>query len=490
MGSKDDNDWGDEPLPARRRPWRWVGLLFLLLVVGLAGFYLTWSYRAEQRVAKIVEELRRAGEPVDPQDLVQRPVPLENDAAADLLAAAAALDDEGAAFKAVVDIDYERPLSRKQAKAVADLVAAETDVLERVRSARGKTGADWKIPYQSPMISTLLPHLNHQRSLAHLGRAAALNARLDGDDAKALEHVHDVLAVGRANDTQPFMVGHLVAIGITAVATQQLGLLAPDLRISEAGGGATPEQVRATVRELLDDAPAEAGIRSSLRGERVMLLDTMKLLAERKLDVNALMGAAPGKKGFPPIPRGLILADAAIVIGQNTDVLKSYEQSSDYQGYLKIAPPLPTAGGGGTKLHFIAGMLLPSHNRFVLQHYRGKADRRLTAAALALRLYAAEHDGHYPTTLDELVPKYLPAVPVDPFAAGGKPLCYSAEDPAAPVLYSVGENGVDDGGTVAPTNPRRASPGRWDSKDGVLQLVSRSLRMTEEQEKKAEAEAE
>jgi hypothetical protein len=492
MASKDDRDWGDEPMPARRRPWRWVGLLFLLLVVGLAGFYLTWSHRAEQRIAKIVEDLRRAGEPVDPQDLVQRPVPLENDAAADLLAAAAALDDEGAAFKSAMDVDYGMPLSRKHAQALADLVAGEADALERMRAARGKTGADWKIPYQSPMISTLLPHLNHQRSLALLGRAAAVNARLGGDDGKAIEHLRDVLAVGRANDTQPFMVGHLVAVGITAVATQQLGLLAPDLHVSSSGdgGGATPEQVRATIRELLDDGPGEAGVRASLRGERVMLLDTMKLLAERKLDVNAMMGRAPGAKGFPPIPRGLILADAAIVIGQNTDVLKAYEQSPDYQAYLKSAPPFPTAAGGGAKLHFIAGMLLPAHNRFVQQHYRAKADRRLAAVALALRVYAADHDGKYPATLAELVPAYLPAVPIDPFAAGDKRLCYSAEDPSAPVIYSVGENGVDDGGTAAPTNPRRTAPGRWDARDGVLLMAPTPLLMNEEEEKKAEVQGE
>ena len=485
-------DWDDAPAPARRRPWRWVGLCFLLLVVGLAGFYLAWSKHAERRIARMIEEIRAAGEPVEPQDLVHPPVPLENDAAVDLLAAAAALDENGAAFKAVVEIDYELPLSRKQARAIADLLAAERDVLEHVRAARGKTDADWKIPYQSPMISILLPHLNGQRSLAHVSRAAAVDARLNGDDAAALEHLRDVLTVARASDTQQFMVGHLVSVGITAIATHQLGLMAPDLHVAGGAGAgeraATPEHVRTVIRELLDEGPAEAGIRSALRGERVMLLDTMKLLAERKLDVNAVMGGTPGgPKGFPPIPRGLILADAGIIIGQNTGVLNAHERSPDYATYLKNAPPMPAAVGGGSKLHFIAGMLIPAHNRFVQQHYRSKADRRLTAAALALRLYAADHGGRYPATLDELVPKYLPAVPVDPFAAGSKPLCYLTEDPAAPVLYSVGENGADDGGTAAPANARRARPGRWDGIDGVLQMTPRPLLMTEEEDR-AEAE--
>ena len=70
------------------------------------------------------------------------------------------------------------------------------------------------------------------------------------------------------------------------------------------------------------------------------------------------------------------------------------------------------------------------------------------------------------------MPAYLPAVPADPFAAGGKPLKYLPDTvgwdipPAlaaaessyvpppgtgpfigGPVVYSVGEDGIDDGGS-------------------------------------------
>ena len=493
----DVHDHDDEYEPSPRRRWRWVVLFFLLLVVGLAGWYLTWTRAAAKKIAAMTDELRRAGEPVAPQDLVHPPVPLEQDAAIDLREAVALLDQTSPAFKAANEIDTGEPLSRAQAETIAKLVEAERDVLDKIRGARGKPDADWKIPYQSPMLMTLLPHLNDQRSLANLKRYAAVHERLAGNDGAALEHLRDVIAIGRATDSNPFMIGHLVSIGINAIATHHLIGMAPDLAIETAGdgkgGGATPDQVRATIRELLDEARSDRALLDAVRGERVMVLDTMKLLAERKLDARTVMGGGTGpNKGIPPIPRGLILADAGIVIGQNTAVLKALEQSPDYPAYLKNAPPpVPAALKQSPKLHFMASMFLPAYDRFVTQHFRAKADRRLAAVALALRLYAVEHGGKYPATLDELVPDYLPAVPTDPFAAGEKPLRYVVDDPEAPVVYSVGENGTDDGGSEGPTNPRRrASPGRWEKKDAVVRITPRPLRMTEEEERKAKEQEE
>jgi hypothetical protein len=172
-----------------------------------------------------------------------------------------------------------------------------------------------------------------------------------------------------------------------------------------------------------------------------------------------------------------------------TGYIKAYEASPDYPTFRANEPPIPGPIRANPKLHFFASILMPSYGRFVTQHYRGKAERRLAATALALRLYAADHGGSYPKTLDELVPKYLPAVPTDPFTTGSRPLKYSAADPAAPSVYSVGEDGADDGGSSAPVRSRqRASNlGRWDTKDAVLQMKASALVMSEEEEAKRKA---
>ena len=67
---------------------------------------------------------------------------------------------------------------------------------------------------------------------------------------------------------------------------------------------------------------------------------------------------------------------------------------------------------------------------------------RLLICGLALRSYCVEN-GEPPERLADLVPDYLPEVPLDPFS--GKPLVYRREA-TGHVLYSVGLDGQDDGG--------------------------------------------
>lgn len=100
-------------------------------------------------------------------------------------------------------------------------------------------------------------------------------------------------------------------------------------------------------------------------------------------------------------------------------------------------------------------------NRQVIKKAEAKhnfmaARRRLLTTELALRCYQAEQ-GHSPERLDQLVPKYLQHVLLDPFAT--QTLIYRAQG-ANWLLYSVGPDGVDDGGKpVGRTMPRTSTTG-------------------------------
>lgn len=75
---------------------------------------------------------------------------------------------------------------------------------------------------------------------------------------------------------------------------------------------------------------------------------------------------------------------------------------------------------------------------------RNDAMRRLLMTELALHAYQSEC-GAWPVSLDALVPDYLPEVLLDPFTDA--PLIYRlSEDGADFLLYSIGENRLDDGG--------------------------------------------
>jgi len=82
----------------------------------------------------------------------------------------------------------------------------------------------------------------------------------------------------------------------------------------------------------------------------------------------------------------------------------------------------------------------------VTKAMRSETDRSLTLCAIALKRYSLHH-GNFPTSLEALVPGFLSAVPVD--YMDGQPLKYRLNDNGSFTLYSVGEDGKDDGGDLS-----------------------------------------
>jgi hypothetical protein len=103
-------------------------------------------------------------------------------------------------------------------------------------------------------------------------------------------------------------------------------------------------------------------------------------------------------------------------------------------------------------------MMNPTYFHYGVAVNRGVCMTRLLLIDLALRSYHADH-GEYPRNLESLAPQYLTEVPLDPFC--GKPIVYR---PAAQdfVLYSVGGDGIDNGGTFG---PQQYIPMQWDGYD-------------------------
>ena len=91
------------------------------------------------------------------------------------------------------------------------------------------------------------------------------------------------------------------------------------------------------------------------------------------------------------------------------------------------------------------------------------AGNRLLITALALHAFQKEN-GKYPEKLDELQGKYLQDVPRDPFSADA-PLNYQ-RDGEKYTLYSIGADGVDNGGV--PIEPKSEIPAGRVAADGDL----------------------
>jgi hypothetical protein len=172
--------------------------------------------------------------------------------------------------------------------------------------------------------------------------------------------------------------------------------------------------------------------------------------------------------------RPMILTDGVLMMRQVDRVLAAARITEDAPALLSLAPRLcnvPEARDN-PYWHLWAVTCGGHYDAHAGLHFRALAERRLAATALALRLYSAAHAGHLPVRLDDLVPEYLPGVPTDPMARGGKLVYRPAGDD--PVLYSVGDDATDNGGDD------RARPGYsdwgfpWSRPDVVVHLAGLS----------------
>lgn len=116
----------------------------------------------------------------------------------------------------------------------------------------------------------------------------------------------------------------------------------------------------------------------------------------------------------------------------------------------------------------LADLLAPSMYGAARSRYRISLDLAASDVALAVAEYRADHDMNLPPSLDALVPEYLPSVPADPLAAQGE-LRYDA---TRGLLWSVGDNGTDDGGSTLYGNLRRVGVDLdWDRLDRLYPLT-------------------
>jgi len=105
----------------------------------------------------------------------------------------------------------------------------------------------------------------------------------------------------------------------------------------------------------------------------------------------------------------------------------------------------------------VARLFIPSVSRCAQSFARAQSHIDLALVACALERHRLA-TGRYPGKLDALTPKYLAKLPPDIIT--GQPLKYRPTEDGHFLLYSVGWNERDDGGTVALNVSKQASDPR------------------------------
>jgi hypothetical protein len=429
-------------LTPKRGCRHWLGGLVVSIAIGF-GWVVYRNYTAFRPVDQRIAAIQGRGEPILLADFERPPVPDEQNAAFFLQRAAeAASDIYGNAQRdtALTDFLVRPPTASPELLAsVQAIIRGQPGIEEDVRRATGCPHLVWGVQHprtpgqDDPASLRYPPQFHTARFLTPLLAAAAWVEHFQQNDTGALERLRLGLWLSSTVDQEGGVSARLLAIASEAMVDEQLRNVARSLRLRSSDPAADPlaGECRALITYLLDEPAWRAGALRSLRTERAVVVGWFQ---------------AAGETSFWARPS---LARGAVKWLDGCESVLAAATCRDYPGANTVLAALPRAtspAGRAASEQPMEG-LLQIMPQFIGKEFCILAERRCAAVALALALYAADHNGDLPASLRTLVPDYLPAVPADPFTTG-RPLGYRAEPET--ILWSVGDDGRYDG-TVAPT---------------------------------------
>jgi hypothetical protein len=258
----------------------------------------------------------------------------------------------------------------------------------------------------------------------------------------------------------PFAIGYLVGVAIENSALEATAT-------AIVGGKLAHEQVLRLRDQLTAIGITPAVSNHVDKGERFFGLDMICNMAQNRKSAQSIADIVPINEKIPAaellaLARGRIDWDVPLValnhwydqlvaigFGPVADRPKAIDDLdanvAAWRKQFADSPPLsPFAKGSSGELLAAQFALLSISSLTNIYHAEARCETKRRAVLLAceLELYRFDHGG-YPKSLDELVPKYVAAVPNDAFA--DRPFVY-LRDGKGYKLYSLGSNAVDDGG--------------------------------------------
>lgn len=319
-------------------------------------------------------------------------------------------------------------------------------LLDQAAAAR-RTGQAINHPANQSLQGLLLPHLGDARSLTTVGVARMRLARERGDLAEFRAAFEANLTIRRALLHEPFVLSRLLATYVLMATFEELRLALLD--------GVPPEwidEAHEAIERQWADVPHDLWIES----ERIAQLDCVAWLFS---DVsNVRFGR------WSPVTRAYIASvtwSSTVRDGRlawYTANRNAWNEFYDWAAARAAEPPAARTVIGYPD----TGLLIVDSQRPNIVHTLTAIDRDHvnfggTLTMLALERFRASC-GTYPDSLDELVPDFLPSLPLDPWSE--KPFGYRRIDPAtdgqgrAYLLYSIGSDATDNGGHVDPAYTR------------------------------------
>jgi len=455
-----------------------IAAVFLAVIV--LGVHYFWRWKAQE----YRRQLQASGEKLTVAELTPAPVSAEQNGAASFQQAAAALTSPGAVLKAnppsakrmvgpgKAMVGWAQPDLRDETDRVTnswkDLeedLGREAEALQILRQLTNYSALDFGVNYDlasDKLGDQLVPEKLAAQSLA----ADAELALHKGDTEAAASDLRAILTIVKDTQDERIVISQLVRIALTEIALNSTWEFLQSPRLTE-------DQL-AAVQNVWSQLEFRQAAENALMMERAMdevMLHEIRSSSEafRKTfgqsENTDWLGRANLKskqiawrlwwshpdelrtlKGFQVLLDGARFVQTnyafrSKVFQQRTDLAELGINSLTNEEWWAIGLANPTL-----RSFFSQGVSTLAGYLSAIE--KVETCRQMVITALALKRYQLKR-GKYAPELAALVPEFLPAVPRDPI--DGKPLRYQLVG-STYLLYSIGEDGVDNGGDPVPAS--------------------------------------
>jgi hypothetical protein len=486
----------------QRKPRRiWLKIVAGLVVFALlfTGWLLIERYRAKSALAKYEQQLRRQGEKLTIAELIPPAIEGENNALEVIRLCGSFQPGHVVVFNpppslriiapgGALVITKEPAWTYNSARYTWDDLAAELklneNTLHDLRLTLKRPVRGMELDYHA--VPLKFPHLSSGKTGAQwLSASAAYHLHIANHEA-ALQDIESLVSLGRLYEHEPIIINQLVNIAIATIALDRTWLALQQTGWTDAQFQRLHEPWQK--RDFITPMICALEMERPLGQRSISQVRQSSVRANQAFNIDGGFDDESGTNTVAETLRRLLpfgddVADFlqekipaafhSVVIAPIWRFAWSYR---DEQRYLEILQALieatrnvqkhtsafasrealrqrtarynSTSGSDRWKFRFsqtfAAGLAKASERA-----YRVETHRQLALTAIALHRYHLRH-GKFPDALVSLVPEFLPEHPVD--YMDGQKLRYRLDNGTF-VLWSVGEDGKDDGGTPDQTDP-------------------------------------
>lgn len=319
------------------------------------------------------------------------------------------------------------------------------------------------------LIAALLPLAHHSRLAARVLVTRAMYRAGNGEMDEAIDDLMACHRLARLAGEEPTLLS-----GLVAIAMNHLALGAEQALIAREAF--SPKQ-RFRLRKELDQIPPLPSMADRLdQGERLAYLDIVCGMPRGITKIIDRRAAADPFSGIAhviaeqtlggvidwniPLKTGNEWYDRIVKIGRIDDRKQQQQKFDVLEKDIRALHPAanspklaisailaPRATASQQIANVLISMLFPATDAAFTVERRNQTNRSLVVLGLSLADYRDEHQ-RFPDRLDQLVPKHMERVPID--VMWGEPFNYKKTE-AGYVLYAIGQDGQDDGGSTSDT---------------------------------------